>query len=319
MDSKIFFLTFNDRLNRMMALVTPLGMLTGFLFHGFFLPLKPFVTPLFAFITLTGVLGMTLKDFSNILLHPLMILLSLVFSHVVVPLVVFTTSSIIFGGQAELIAGFMLLCSIPTAVVSYIWSSIYLGNGPLSLTIIIVDTLLSPFVTPLTMKVFTRSDVVIDVSGIMLSMFYMVVLPAIIGILLNTATKGYMQREVKFILNPFTKIALFFVVAINVSQVVGKISFDAETILVVAVTLLLTAGGLFVYAHVFRLMGLSKENQVSLTFSVGMRNISAALVLAIDFFSPVTAIPVISGVLLQQMSAAIMGRILFGRKKDGRK
>lgn len=319
MNSKTFFLTFNDRLNSMMALVTPLGMLTGFLFHGFFLPLKPIVTPLFAFITLTGVLSMTLKDFSNIILHPLMILLSLVFSHVVVPLVVFTMCSLIFGGQAELIAGFMLLYSIPTAVVSYIWSSIYFGNGPLSLTIIIVDTLLSPFVTPLTMKVFTKSDVVIDVSGIMLSMFYMVVLPAIIGILLNTATKGYMQREVKYILNPFTKIALFFVVAINVSQVVGKIAFDAETILVVAVTLLLTAGGLFVYAHVFRLMRLSKGNQVSLTFSVGMRNISAALVLAIDFFSPVTAIPVISGVLMQQMSAAIMGRILFGRNKDGRK
>jgi predicted Na+-dependent transporter len=51
-------------------------------------------------------------------------------------------------------------------------------------------------------------------------------------------------------------------------------------------------------------------------FCVGLRNISAALVLAIQYFEPRTAIPVVIGILFQQSISAISGRLFFGQKSD---
>ena len=47
-----------------------------------------------------------------------------------------------------------------------------------------------------------------------------------------------------------------------------------------------------------------------------MRNISAALVLAIKFFPPDSSIPVLVGVVLQQSIAALMGKMLFRTTKE---
>ena len=49
---------------------------------------------------------------------------------------------------------------------------------------------------------------------------------------------------------------------------------------------------------------------VAIVYTGGMRNISAGAVLAISFFPPAVAVPVVIGMLFQQVLAALFGYLL---------
>lgn len=306
-----FFIRFNQIMEQVMPLVTPAGVVLGFLLGAHISGLKPGVTWLFAFITLVGAMGMNFTDFSHVIRQPVPIFVSILCSHVIVPLLVYGIGTLLFPGKPVIVIGFVLLYAIPTAVVSYMWSSIFKGNGVLSLTLILVDTLLAPIVTPWTVRLLTHSDITIDTAGMMLSLLYMVVIPSLCGVSLNTLTKGFAKTKVAPYLKPFTKIALLFVVMINASQIAGRLSFESTLVAVFFVNILFAVSGFLLGYFIARLFMYDRPTQTTLTFSVGMRNISAALVLAIDFFPPEASVPVLIGVVIQQTTAALIGKALF--------
>jgi hypothetical protein len=62
---------------------------------------------------------------------------------------------------------------------------------------------------------------------------------------------------------------------------------------------------------------LNPEKRTSLFFAAGLRNISAATTIAIEFFPPAAALPALLGIVFQQSMAAIMGKILMGGPRKG--
>jgi tagaturonate reductase len=118
-------------------------------------------------------------------------------------------------------------------------------------------------------------------------------------------------------LKPFSKIGLFFIVVINTSQVSERLIADASWIyLPIALACALLAALGYPLAHYLgKLANISLEDRKSVTFAVSMRNISSALVLAIAYFPPETALPVIFGIVFQQTICAFMAHTLYGRKK----
>ena len=77
-----------------------------------------------------------------------------------------------------------------------------------------------------------------------------------------------------------------------------------------------TVLGFIISRTIARLTRLDHANTVSVTFASSMKNISAAMVLAIQFFPPASLIPIISGIVLQQTTTAISAHFLFGNKPD---
>ena len=63
-------------------------------------------------------------------------------------------------------------------------------------------------------------------------------------------------------------------------------------------------------ALIGRLMKRSQDEIVSLIYTGGMRNISAGAVLAVSFFPSQVAVPVVIGMLFQQILAALFGYLL---------
>jgi predicted Na+-dependent transporter len=59
----------------------------------------------------------------------------------------------------------------------------------------------------------------------------------------------------------------------------------------------------------------SYEDSVAVQFNSGMRNLSAGAVIAVKYFPPAVALPVISGMLFQQILAAMSGLFLRSRTK----
>jgi predicted Na+-dependent transporter len=58
---------------------------------------------------------------------------------------------------------------------------------------------------------------------------------------------------------------------------------------------------------------LEPEKRIALFFSAGLRNISAATTIAIDFFPEAAALPCLLGIVFQQVTAAFMGKVLLKR------
>ena len=308
------FINLNKKLDRLMGILTPIGVCTGLFLGPRVSWLKPLVTYLFAFVTFSGALGMKFSDFLYIKKKPSTAIIAIASSHIVMPTIVYIIASLFFGDNPDTITGFILLYANPTAVVSYIWSSIYRGNDILSLSLILISTLLAPIVTPYTTRLFTHSTVDIDTTGMMLSLLYMVVIPCLLGVLVNTLSKEKAKTEINPYLKPFTKLALLLVSIINTSQISGKLSLEISLLQIAVLNVFFAFMGFFLGFTIAKIMRFTREDIVSVSYTVGLRNISAALVLAVNFFPAETSIPVLIGITIQQVIAAIFGSAFIARK-----
>jgi tagaturonate reductase len=221
-----------------------------------------------------------------------------------------------FPGKPDIVSGYVLLMAIPVAVSSYIWTAIFRGDDAVALTLILIDTILAPLLTPLTVRLFSHSEVAIDATGMIISLLVMVVVPSVIGVAVNQATHNRMRVSVAPLGKPFSKLALFAVIAINTAQIADKITFSFSLLPIALLNALLAFLGFLCGWGIARLIRANRGVQVSLTFATGMRNISAAMVLAISFFPPDSALPVIIGILFQQTIAAFSGYLFFRGKKE---
>ncbi len=307
----------NYQLDRIMPLLTPSGVILGLLLGSRVAWMKPSLPILFAIITFIGGLGINSNAFFTVLKKPKAILVFIIGANFVMPLLTYAIASTLFRNQQEIATGLILLMSIPTAITGYIWSGIYKGNGALSLTLILVSTLLAPILTPYTVSLLANTSVRIDTAGMMVSLLIMVVVPSIAGILINNATKGTVNDHITPCLKPFSKIGLFLIIVINTAQVSERLLANASwAYLPIALTCAFLAVVAYPISHTLgRIAGLGVEESKSITFASSMRNISAALVLAIAYFPAETALPVIFGIVFQQSTCAVMAYFLYGRKK----
>jgi tagaturonate reductase len=306
----------NKVLEHAMPIITPTGVILGLVLGTLVSWMKPSVSYLFAFLTFCGALGINSSDFFKVLKKPKPIFLFLLGSNLIMPFVAWSVAKIAFPSNIAIITGYVLLMATPTAVSGYIWSSIYRGNGALSLTLILVSTALTPLLTPLTVRLLAQTAIEIDTTGMILSLFKMVLLPSLLGVLINNLTKGKVNDHITPCLKPFSKIALVFVIIINTSQVSNQLLASAswEYLPVALLCAAIAASGFPIAFVLGKWAKLSTEDNISLTFAIALRNISAGLVLAIDYFPPETALPVIFGIVFQQTISALMGFFLFGRK-----
>lgn len=302
----------NRFLEKSMPIITPASVVIGVILTSFLAPLTYLVPWIFAFMTFSGSLNSSFTDLKQVILHPKRIFICLFILHVVMPLIALGVGNLFFGQDVYTITGIVLAFVIPTGIMSLIWVTIYKGNIALTLSIILLNTMLSPIIITYSLKLLVGSTVKIDQWGMMSGLFWMIVVPSIVGMALNQWTKGKVKTAVSPTLAPFTKVGLGVVVAINSAAVAPFLGDVSWKLIGIIVTIFLLAfsgyliGGL-VAKFIFRW---SYEDIVALTFNSGMRNISAGAVIAITFFPPPVAIPVISCMLIQQLLASFFGHML---------
>jgi predicted Na+-dependent transporter len=307
----------NARLERMMPVLTPAGVALGFVLPRFFVALRPGIPWFFAVITLSGALKLRVRELGRTLRHPLPIILTLFSSHVIMPLVVFFLSGLIFGGDGDTISGYLLVYSVPTAVSGFIWVTIYRGDNALALALILIATVAAPVVVPGTMSAFLGTRVTLDMMGIALSLVMMVVVPTILGITANETSRGRAPRFLLPYLNPLAKLCLILVVAANAAAVAPKVHFDDPQVwIIAAVCIVFAVIGYGISRIIGVLCRLNREQQITVFFSSGLRNISAAATIAIEFFPESAALPALLGIVFQQTIAALMGRLLLGSGRE---
>ena len=308
---------FNQYIQKRMAFITPICLILGVCFsdiakHG--LPLVPWV---FAFMTFAGALKSSFRDVANVFRTPKVLLVSLAVIHIFVPCIACGLGHLIFPDNANLIAGMVLEFSVPTAVSGLMWITVYDGNSPLSLSLVVIDPILAPCAIPVALQLLLGSRITMDVGEMMSDLIFMVAIPAIAAMCLNQISKGKVKETWPSKLAPFSKLALMYVVTCNSSKIAPYVkSMNAERILVTLVILVLAAGGYVLGWFVARIMKQDQETTVSLIYGIGMRNISTGAVIAAAYFPGEVVFPVMIGTLFQQVLAATFGKVLIDRRNS---
>ncbi|MBT2728701.1 bile acid:sodium symporter family protein [Bacillus sp. ISL-75] len=301
----------NKQLERIMPLITPVGVLTGVLFSVHLKDFSYLIPWIFAFMTFAGSLSSNFHSLKEVIVHPFPIFIAMAILHVLMPIWAWGVGHVAFSGDDYTITGLVLGMVIPTGVTSFMWVAIYKGNIPLVLSIILIDTLLSPIIVPYSLSLFIGEKIEMDFISIMKGLLGMVVIPSLIGMYLNQVTKGKIKNQLGTRLAPFSKISLGFVVMLNgavVAPYLRNPNFKLVSITLM-VFLIALSGYLFSFL-IGRFFNGGRDNVISLTFTGGMRNISAGAVIAITYFPAAVAVPVVVGMLFQQILASLNGHFL---------
>lgn len=304
----------NRQLEKILPLITPVSVLIGVLL-GSHLSGFTFLSPwLFAFMTFSGSISSSFKEFVKVIVQPLPLIATLLILHVGMPLLALGLGHTVYNNEPLTITGLILAAAIPTGITSFVWVTIYRGNIVLTLSIILMDTVLSPFVVPYTLSALVGTKVQMDTFAMMKGLFFMIVVPSLVGMLLNQWTKGRVKEQWSGRLGPFSKICMGIVVAINSSVIAPYLrDFNAKLLGLAGFVLALASLGYILGWIVAKLMKWEQDVVVALTFNSGMRNISAGAVLAVAYFPPPVAIPVVLGMLFQQSLASLFGFLLNRR------
>jgi len=309
-------LCINRYLDRLIPITTPLAVALGLFFPDVFIHLRPYVIWLFGVITFSGALKLTASELGAAVRSPVPILLFFFTSHIIMPLIALSSSSVVFN-DSDIITGFVLLFAGPTAVSGFIWVTIFKGDKALGLTFILLDTLLAPLVVPVTLYILMGAKVGMDMTGIAVSLLFMVVVPTIIGVSLNETSKGKIPSVICPSLDPLSKICLMLVIAANSSAVAPIVQFTNPLVWgIAALCIFLTTTG-FLLAKLNGIIGKCNDKKTtSLVIAGGLRNNSAVMTIAVAFFPETAVLPTLLSIIIQQTIAAIMGKLIIAKSVE---
>lgn len=300
----------NKRLQKLMPILTPLSLVVGVLLEDVGEQLAFLVPWLFAFMTFAGSLSMNFQGLRSFVKYPWVILITIAFLHILMPIWAYLISTLLFDDHL-LVIGFVLSVAVPTGVTSFIWASMCKGHLPLCLSIILIDTFLSPIVLPTLVHFVVGEKIKIDTMSIMLDLLWMIVLPSIAAVLLHEWTKGKINDTFGKTIAPFQKLSLFLIVGINSSAIAPFLkNITWEIVWIIVVVLLLAIFGYAICLVLGHFLFKNFEIITTVVFTGGMRNIAVGVVVASTYFPAKVVMPVVFGMLFQQILASQFSRIL---------
>jgi predicted Na+-dependent transporter len=304
----------NRFLARWMVLLTPLAMLAGWYWQKPLAPFTPASTWLFALLTLALSLGTSWRDLGRVTLRPLPAVVALVLLHLVAPLYAWLAWRGLFAGAPDVGVGLVLATAVPIGVSSLLWSSLAGGDVPLALTLVTLDTLLSPFTVPLTIHLFAGHQIHFAAGAVVLGLVKMVVLPTIVGVTSHDLTRGRLHRAVDPYAQLVAKLCIILAVLLSVASSAARLpGLDAGYFPALVTLFVLSALGYASGYAAGRLLGWGRPVAVSLAYCTGLRNTVAGTVIAATYFPPRVALTVCLMMLFQQPLAGLVQWLALGR------
>ena len=180
--------------------------------------LCPAVSALMMFQTFANSLGSSVQDLGRVLSHPKPVLITMLSLHLLMPLAALGIGSMCFPDQPLYTLSLVLMEGSPAAVSSLMWIVIGGGSVELCLSIILLDTMLSPVILPLTLRLLCGSVVELDTFGMIRDLFVMIVVPAALAMVLCRLLGQSICAKAKQRLSSFSKLALLVIICANVTR-----------------------------------------------------------------------------------------------------
>lgn len=236
-------------------------------------------------------MGLTLKpgDFKPVLMRPKDIMIGEFAQFIVMPLLAWILCRIL-QLPAELALGVILVGCCPGGTASNVIC--YLANGDIALSVAMtgVSTLLAPLVTPALVYMLAGEEVNVDVIGMFLSIVEVVIIPILLGFIVNRYL-GRFTEKVTPLLPLVSTIAIAVIIGIVVSH--NSANILSCSLLVGVAVILHNILGLVLGYMAGRMMGLPHSKRTAIAIEVGMQNSGLATSLAATHFAmyPLAAVP----------------------------
>jgi BASS family bile acid:Na+ symporter len=177
---------------------------------------KILIVPLLQIIMFGMGSQMSLDDFTGVIKMPKGVIIGVGSHYLIMPLVAFAISRI-FNFPPEIAAGIILIGCVPSGLASNVMSYIAHANLALAVTIGAISTLISPFVTPLLMKMLGGQYIEVNFWSMMLDILNMIILPIVAGFIFNLFNEGKEKLRSKVI-----QLSIFFVIILLTNLVFLK-------------------------------------------------------------------------------------------------
>ena len=275
------------RLTQLFPLWAIIISILAWLYPPLFSSYKPLIVPLLSVVMFGMGLTLQLSDFSYVLQMPRLIFLGIVLQYTIMPLTAVALSSIM-KLDPVLTAGMILVGTCPGGTASNVICYLARGNVALSITLTAISTLLAVILTPALTAELVSKSIHVPALDMLLSIFYMVIVPVSAGVLLNHVA-GRILKPVSVFFPLVSVIAIVFIIAIIVSLNADNFQQIGPAILIAV--MLHNGAGLLLGYYSSRLLGYSPTECRTLAIEVGMQNSGLAVALAIKYFTATAALP----------------------------
>ncbi|MGB2079822.1 MAG: bile acid:sodium symporter family protein [Vibrio sp.] len=251
-----------------------------------FVDLKSSIVPLLTIIMLAMGLTLTPKDFANIHKNLKAVSIGIILQFSVMPLVALAIATLL-QFDADLTVGLVLVGCVAGGTSSNVMCFLAKGDVALSITMTAISTLLGVILTPLLVELLAGKAVDIPVTGMIVSLIKVVLVPVLIGVMINSIFHQHVEK-----LNPILPLismaAIVLIIAIVVALNAGKL-VEVGPMVALAVVLH-NSIGLIAGFWVPKLLGFDEKTCRTIAFEVGLQNSGLATALAMKFFAPTAAI-----------------------------
>lgn len=251
------------------------------------IPLQTAIYPLLILIMFCMGMTLTLEQFRDVIRRPGILGLGVLLQYSVMPLAAWLIANLLELSTA-LTVGMVLVGSSPGGTASNVICYLARGNVALSVSLTMLSTLLAFILTPALVWLYVGEKVPVPVLSMLLDVMKIVLIPVLLGTLLNTFF-GNRLRRYQPIFPLLSMLAIILVIAIVVALNQARISTLAG--LIVIAVILHNLLGLTAGYWVSRLLGFDRTTCRTLAIETGMQNSGLSVALAIKYFSAAAALP----------------------------
>ncbi len=270
-------------------------------------------------------MGTTLSigDFLRVVRRPWAVAVGVFLQFLVMPLVGFSLAKAL-GFSGELAAGCVLIGSVAGGTASNVIAFLAKADVALSVTMTCCSTLLSPFVTPLAMKVFAGCFVEIDATKMMFEILKVVIVPMAAGGLVHRLLRRQFDEHKELCDKVLSVISMagicYTILALTAPS---RDTFAAAGVAIVAAAVIHNTVGYLSGYWLTRLVGrfarLGEAEARTVAIEVGMQNGGMAGALAVGVLgSAVAALPANVFSIWMNFSGSVLASIWSRRGSSGK-
>lgn len=260
-------------------------------------------------------MGLTLniKDFKIIFSRPKDVIVGCLAQFTVMPLLAWGLARA-FQLDEALALGMVLVGCCPGGTASNVIT--YLAKGDLALSVGMtgVSTLVAPLLTPLLTWALAGKSIDVDVTGMLLSILWVIILPVVVGLIVKMLWPKFTEKATDY-LPAFSSVAIVFIVSIIFAANASKLL--AGGLVIIIAVMLHNLCGLGLGYLIGQLLGLAEPKKRAISIEVGMQNSGLASSLATLHFAayPMATIPGAIFSVWHNISGAMVA-MLYTRKHD---
>lgn len=302
-----------------MGVLVLLSAVLALLFADILNHLKPaIISPLLGVIMFGMGLTLRWEDFRVVFTRPRDVIIGCIAQFTIMPMLAWILARL-FSLDDALAIGVLLVGCCPGGTASNVITYLAKGDLALSVGMTSVSTLIAPVMTPLLVLLLAGKNIDVNVTAMILSILWVVILPIAAGLLVKRLWPQQTEQATAY-LPALSSLAIATIVMIVIAASAQKLLTGG--LIIIVVVMLHNLFGISVGYGIGRLLRLPPPKRKALSIEVGMQNSGLASSLATLHFAayPMAIIPGAIFSVWHNISGAIVARIYaYSWKSDNQK